>query len=200
MKKIALYIATIIAVATVTSSCESFYDINTSPDNPVVVTADQVLPTLLFYTAQSQYDHAEYGAYLSQALTTGGRAQVSGYAYKNGWEFLSMNRHPQWRRHYYDIGVNVNSMIDAAEEIKSPNFILIGRTLKANSTLITTDAFGDMPHSEAYQSIQPKYDTQESIYQWLETELDELIELYNDPSYTECATNKTITTKMDRIG
>lgn len=199
MKKIALYIATIIAVATVTSSCESFYNINTSPDNPVVVTADQVLPTLLFYTAQSQYDHAEYGAYLSQALTTGGRAQVSGYAYKNGWEFLSMNRHPQWRRHYYDIGVNVNSMIDAAEEIKSPNFILIGRTLKANSTLITTDAFGDMPHSEAYQSIQPKYDTQESIYQWLETELDELIELYNDPSYTECATNKTITTKMDRI-
>ena len=181
MKKTVIYILGIIALVATISSCDDFYNINTSPDNPVVVTADQVLPTLLFYTAQSQYDHAEYGAYLSQALTTGGRAQVSGYAYKNGWEFLSMNRHPQWRRHFYDIGVNVNSMIEAAEDINSPNFILIGRTLKANSTLITTDAFGDMPHTEAYQSIQPGYDTQESIYKGREEELDELITLYDDP-------------------
>lgn len=199
MKHIISYIAIGLITTLSLCSCEDFLDVNTSPDNPVVVTPDQALPTILFYSAQQQYDHAEYGAYLSQALTTGGMAQVSGYAYKNGWEFLSMNRHPQWRRHYYDLGVNIKSMNEAADDAGSRNFILIGRTLLLNSTLITTDAFGDMPRSEAYNSIQPTYDTQGEIYDWMFKEIDELIALYNNSDWTDFETNKSITAKMDRI-
>jgi len=90
--------------------------VNTSRDTPTSIPADQTLPLVVFYASQICYDHAEYGVYLSQALTTGGRSQTGAYAYKSGWEFLSMNRHPQWRRHFYDIGVNVNGMINAAEK------------------------------------------------------------------------------------
>ena len=82
------------------SSCEEWLDINTSKDNPVTVTPEQSLPQVLFYSSQLSYDHAEYGVYLSQALTTGGRSQTGAFAYKSGWELLSMNRHPQWRRHF----------------------------------------------------------------------------------------------------
>jgi len=118
---------------------------------------------------------------------------------KSGWEMLSMNRHPQWRRHFYDIGVNVNALIDAAEDINSKNFILIARTIRLHSTLLTTDAFGDIPHSQVYLSNSPSYDTQESVYEWMTKEADDLIALYNDPDWVENADNKAITKKMDRI-
>lgn len=116
LKKMSLII---LAAATMLfSSCEDWFDVNTSPDNPTTVTADQALPLLVFYASQICYDHAEYGMYLSQALTTGGRSQTGAFAYKSGWEFLTMNRHPQWRRHFYDIGVNANALIEAAEKIR----------------------------------------------------------------------------------
>lgn len=181
------------------TGCTNWLDVNTSVDTPTTVTADQSLPLVVFYASQICYDHAEYGIYLSQALTTGGRSQTGAYAYKSGWEFLSMNRHPQWRRHFYDIGVNVNSLIAAAEKINSKNFILIARTIRLQSTLLTTDAFGDMPLSQVYLSNSPAYDTQASIYEWMNKEADDLLTLYNDTAWTKNPTNKTITAKMDRI-
>lgn len=197
LKKISI---TLLALSTLTfSSCEDWFDINTSPDNPTTVTADQALPLLVFYASQICYDHAEYGMYLSQALTTGGRSQTGSFAYKSGWEFLTMNRHPQWRRHFYDIGVNANALIEAAEKIDSRNFILIARSIKLHSTLLTTDAFGDMPHSQVYKSNSPSYDKQEDIYNWMLQEADELIGLYNNPAWVNNPSNIIISKKMDRI-
>lgn len=197
LKKINAFL--IVAAVFLLSSCEDWLDVNTSLDSPVTVTADQSLPLVVFYASQICYDHAEYGIYLSQALTTGGRSQTGAYAYKSGWEFLSMNRHPQWRRHFYDIGVNVNALIDASEKINSKNIILIARSIRLHSTLLTTDAFGDMPHSQVYQSNSPAYDSQEAIYSWMMKEADDLLALYEDPSWINNPENKTITEKMDRI-
>ncbi|VBB48055.1 conserved exported hypothetical protein [uncultured Paludibacter sp.] len=200
MKKIKLYsILSFLSAMFILTSCSDFFDINTSKDDPSEVTPDQVLPVVVFYSSQLCYDHAEYGVYFSQALTTGGRSQTSAYAYKAGWELLSMNRHPQWRRHFYDIGVNVKAMTEGAEKIDSKNFILIGETISLQSTLFTTDAFGDMPRSQVYKSNSPSYDTQESIYQWMEQKVDSLISLYNDPNWINNPNNRTITTKMDRL-
>ena len=147
------------------ASCEDWLYDNVNEDAAHEVLPQQVLPVVLFYSAQLQFDHAEYGAYLTQTLTTGGRNQTSSFAYKSGWgDFLTMNRHPQWRRHFYDIGVNAKEIIDEAHEAQAWNLELIGRTLRLMSTQMTTDLFGDMPRSEAYESNSPHYDTQESIY------------------------------------
>ena len=187
-------------VATVCcTACEDFLDVNTSKDSATSVTVDQLLPTACFYASQINYDHAEYGVYLAQALTTGEKSQTGVYAYSAGWEFLSMNRHPQWRRHFYDLGANINEMYAAAEEINSRNFILIGRTIMLLSTMLTTDVFGDMPRSNAYTTTSPTYDSQASIYDWMFQEADELIALYEDKSWTENADNIPISQKMDRI-
>lgn len=180
-------------------SCSDFLDVNINPDKAITVTAEKELPVIIFYGAQLNYDHAEYGNYLTQTFTTGGRSQTGAYAYKSGWEFLSMNRHPQWRRHYYDLGVNINEMNKVAEREKSYNFILIGRTIRLMSTLFTTDAFGDMPLSQSYTSVAPKYDTQEQIYEWMQTEANDLIASYNNKELTEAKTNKTINKSIDRI-
>ena len=182
------------------ASCEDWLYDNVNEDAAHEVLPQQVLPVVLFYSAQLQFDHAEYGAYLTQTLTTGGRNQTSSFAYKSGWgDFLTMNRHPQWRRHFYDIGVNAKEIIDEAHEAQAWNLELIGRTLRLMSTQMTTDLFGDMPRSEAYESNSPHYDTQESIYEWMNQEIEELIGMYEDPTYTEAATNKPIDQSIDRI-
>ena len=181
-------------------SCEDWLYDNVNEDAAHEVLPQQVLPVVLFYSAQLQFDHAEYGAYLTQTLTTGGRNQTSSFAYKSGWgDFLTMNRHPQWRRHFYDIGANAKEIIDEAHEAQAWNLELIGRTLRLMSTQMTTDLFGDMPRSEAYESNSPHYDTQESIYEWMNQEIEELIGMYEDPTYTEAATNIPIDQSIDRV-
>ena len=182
------------------ASCEDWLYDNVNEDAAHEVLPQQVLPVVLFYSAQLQFDHAEYGAYLTQTLTTGGRNQTSSFAYKSGWgDFLTMNRHPQWRRHFYDIGVNAKEIIDEAHEAQAWNLELIGRTLRLMSTQMTTDLFGDMPRSEAYESNSPHYDTQESIYDWMNRKIEELIGMYEDPTYTEAATNIPIDQSIDRV-
>lgn len=181
------------------TSCEDFLDVNTSKDSPTSVTVDQLLPTACFYAAQQVYDHAEYSVYLSQALTTASKSQTGSFAYSQGWEFLSMNRHPQWRRHFYDLGANIDEMKRVAQKNDSKNFILIGRTIMLQSTMFTTDVFGDMPHSKAYESTSPTYDSQEKIYELMYGEADELVALYENPEWVSNPANIPITEKMDRI-
>ena len=181
------------------TGCEDLLDVNTSLDSPTIITVDQALPTACFYAAQLIYDHAEYGVYLSQALTTASKIQSGDYAYNEGWDFSKMNRHPQWRRHFYDLGANINEMIYAAEKIDSKNFILIGRTIMLQSTMLTTDVFGEMPRSNAYTSTSPTYDSQEDIYDWMFQEADELVALYASDDWVNNPGNIPISERMDRI-
>ena len=197
MKK--LFIIPALLGAMFLSSCEDFLNVNTTKDSPISTSVDQVLPVATFYAAQICYDHSEYGVYLCQALTTGGKSQTGSYPYSQGWEFLGVNRHPMWRRHFYDLGANINKMNEIAAEKGNRNAILIGRTVMLMSTMFTTDAFGDMPLSEVYKKAAPKYDSQQEVYDWMFKEADELIQLYNNPEWVDCPTNLPISKKMDRI-
>ena len=180
-------------------SCTDVLEDNVNPDRAHVIDAKVGLPVLVYYAQQVVYDHAEYYAYFSQMLTTGGKSSVGAYSYKCEWEMLTMNRHPMWRRHFYDIGKNGNILIDNSRAINSPNYELIARTIKLMSTQLTTDAFGDMPRSQAYQSNAPQYDTQASIYKWMLEEADELIKMYEDPAIAQSPDNQEITFAEDRV-
>ncbi|MBO4723079.1 MAG: SusD/RagB family nutrient-binding outer membrane lipoprotein [Muribaculaceae bacterium] len=180
-------------------SCEDMLDDNVNPDKAHSINVQVAMPVVVFYAQQINYDHAEYYNYFSQFLTTGGKSSVGAYSYKCEWEMLTMNRHPQWRRHFYDIGVNGKNLIQYSQEINSPNYELIARTIKLMSTQLTTDAFGDMPRSQAYLTNAPTYDTQESIYKWMFEEADELISLYENPEYAQNEHNLEIDVTQDRV-
>ncbi len=197
MKK--LFIIPALLGAMFLTSCEDFLDVNMSKDAAISTSVDQVLPVATFYASQLCYDHAEYGVYMCQALTTLGKSQTGSYPYSQGWEFLGVNRHPMWRRHFYDLGANIQKMNEIAEKNGNYNAILIGRTVMLMSTMMTTDAFGDMPRSQVYQSNSPRYDTQAEVYEWMHQEVDELLKLYDDPAWVNATTNLLINEKMDRI-
>lgn len=198
MKKLK-YIAMSMLIGLTVASCTDILDDNENPDKASSISAENELPTIIFYASQTNYDHAEYGIYLSQCLTTTDKSSTSSYGYKSGWEFLTMNRHPQWRRHFYDLGVNINLLMENAEKIGSPNYTLIARAIRLLSTQLTTDDFGDMPRSNAYTSNSPSYDSQASIYAWMLEEADNLIADFENPEYTEASGNQKITQSMDRV-
>ncbi len=194
------YLALLLMVSLFAVSCEDTLGDNINPDKAHSIDAKDGLPTVVFYASQIVYDHTEYYAYFSQMFTTGSKSLMSsGYSYKSEWEMLTMNRHPMWRRHFYDIGKNSVNLIENSQNINSPNYELIARTIKLMSTQLTTDCFGDIPRSQAYQSNAPAYDTQYSVYEWMFQECDDLIAMFEDPAYTECETNETITASEDRI-
>ncbi len=180
------------------TGCEDFLGDNFDPDAVDVVPVDQIMPVVLFYSVLENYDHSEYGVYISQCLTTVGRSQTGSHAYRSGWEFMGMNRHPQWRRHFFDVGANANNLIRYATEENSVNYVALTRLLRLLSVQQTTDVFGDMPLTDAYKSSAPKYDTQESIYEWMALEADELIELFNSAEVTQ-ESNRLMSEGVDRV-
>ncbi|MBQ7941788.1 MAG: SusD/RagB family nutrient-binding outer membrane lipoprotein [Muribaculaceae bacterium] len=193
------YLLLAVIVGLGATSCEDILDDNINPDKAHAITAQNSLPVIVFYAQQATYDHAEYYIYLSQCLTTTGKSAIGTYSYKSEWEFLTMNRHPQWRRHFYDIGSNVNNMIANSQAMGSPNYELIARTIRLLSTQLATDMFGEMPLENAYKSNSPTYDSQPSIYAWMFQEIDNLIKMYEDPAYTQASGNQTIDVAQDRV-
>ena len=180
------------------TGCEDILEDNINYDRAHDNTPDQALPVIVFYAQQIVYDHSEYNIYLSQCLTTMGKSQTGSYPYKQGWEFLNINRHPQWRRHYYDIGANVRSVMNLTG---TSNYDLIGRTIYLMSAQMTTDTFGPMPmHPEAggtaYVAKTPRYEDQSFIYDWMLKEADALIAAYE--SYTGEG-DKVIDVTQDRV-
>ncbi len=209
MNKIKVILSSVLLGMSLAGCEDTLFD-NVNPDAAHINSAELGLPVLVFYAQQSVYDHAEYNVYLSQCLTTTGKSQTGSYPYKQGWEFLNINRHPQWRRHFYDIGVNVSDLITNAKQYNSPNYEIIGRAIYLMSTQLCTDAFGEMPMpgegwaipgvagGDAYESKTPKYMSQPTIYAWMLTEADRIIELYNaNKGRTDFPLN--ITVKEDRI-
>lgn len=200
MKNIKYIILLLLGTGLLLSSCDDFLDVNKDPNNPEFVPAASALPPVLLYASLSTYDHALYGVFLSQALTTAGRSQTTGYPYESGWNFMNISRHPQWRRHYVDIGSNSNIIFDqVAGSEGAKNYELIVSTIRLMSTLMTTDAFGAMPREHAYKSSAPRYDEQADVYKWMFTEVDILLEHYNDTTYTKSKYNTPISGEIDRV-
>lgn len=182
------------------ASCEDMLEDNMNKDVAHNNTVDQAMPVVVFYSSQTVYDHAEYNVYLSQCLTTTGKTQTGSYPYKQGWEFLNINRHPQWRRHFYDLAKNARSVCNLSG---STNTDLIARTIMLMSTQLTTDTFGPMPMlpeqgGNAHVATTPHYEDQLDIYTWMFKEADALIALFEDESRSTTG-DVTVDAKMDRI-
>lgn len=150
-------------------ACEKFLDVNKDMDLPSESTPNFLLPPVLGNLSTSHFDHGDVVAYFTQQVAT-----LSGYdKYKDRWDYVDANRIAMWRRHYHDVGINALNLIASAEKENSQNYVAIGQIAFALSSLMTTDMFGDMPYSMAFQgNPSPKYDTQQAIYEAVHHHLD----------------------------
>ena len=70
--------------------------------------------------------------------------------------------------------------IELSQKVENPVYEAITRIWRAYMFQFITDMYGDIPYSEAFKSVSPKYDTQEFIYNDLINELQTAVKTIND--------------------
>lgn len=150
------------------SSCEDYFgDVNVNPNSPTTVPPSTILPVI-----ESILNYSVWGD-LSRfsSIITG---QVDGvdrqFASYNEYIIRGNDLDAFWNNMYSNALTDIGQLrIVAGSPSENSAYHGIANILEAYTILTITDYFGDVPFSEAVNknldgNIQPKYDSQESIY------------------------------------
>ena len=173
MKKQIKYIAFMSALCLgfLVSSCTDYLEINTDPTrvNESQVTLAAMLPTVIEATGQTQYNFAFTISQITQnmASVTGGGAD----------QHIEIRLASAWTTAYLTAMSNANLMIDKANTLNSPHYAAAGKILLAYNLNMATTAWENIPFAQAFsiKTLQPEYDSQESIFQKINALLDEAV-------------------------
>ena len=180
MKKISFKnIGILILVLLVMGSCKKWIDteINNDPDNPVEVTMGTLLPAIearLAFTSVGGNDVCRTTSLWIQQLDGIARQSQD----ETNYRLRAGDVNNLWNDAYAGHGADLQVYLDYAEAAGSPHNLGVGQVLLATTLGFTTDVFGDMPYSEAFQgtdNLKPSFDSQESIYNEIMSLLDQAI-------------------------
>lgn len=146
-----------VALMTATSCTTDFDRINTDPNAPTSASVILLLNPQLRSLAQGQFQY-DTGACLAH--------QVAKTNYNDAAQYNFGSSEGTWNGFYSNL-VNIQDMIQVAENNSQPSSVAIGYILKAFCASQLTDHWGNVPYSEALQggtNIHPKYDLQSDIY------------------------------------
>jgi hypothetical protein len=150
-----------------------FEEINTNPNSPTSTQPSLILPGVQRDMINSITDETwSIGNTVIQ--------HTSKNQFVNEDRYLWGERNGIWNA-VYDNMRDVNNIIIQSEKDNFPNYKGVALILRAWMFSLTTDAYGDIPYSEAQNGKEgiffPKYDTQESIYAGILADLEEANEL-----------------------
>ena len=170
MRRIYLIVINLILILT---SCD-FGDTNLDPSKLSDAPVDQLLPVAEAQTARNM---GSIGARISGVVVqhfTGLSAQPLLY---NSYNIDGTALDDYWATGLYAGAMkDCRIIIEKGEEMNIPHYTGIAKILLAVNLGIATTFWGEVPYSEAFQGqdvIQPSYDSQESIYEAIQTLLDE---------------------------
>ncbi|MCX2678473.1 SusD/RagB family nutrient-binding outer membrane lipoprotein [Galbibacter sp. EGI 63066] len=176
IKKIGL----IACLAVVYSSCDNidYEDTNENPNGPTAAVTSQLLANALSNIPDIVVD--ETPIIYMQHITEGqypGASRYTGLTYSyDGWyigplqdlnRVIELNEDPRTAEEALAYGYNDNQ-------------IAVAKLVRAYFLHYMTDRWGALPWTEAFMGIenpQPKFDTQESIYDYLFAEIEESLQL-----------------------
>lgn len=151
---------------------ETFEEINTDPNRIESITPGTLLNPILYEVATFNTRRADTFTFDIMQVTvpfpsaSGGvhRYDISDGAGNSTWDT------------YYRWLVNIKEMYEISVDSEDPNYQAIALTLNAWVYSMLTDAFGDVPMSEASsgedQIFQPSFDTQADIYNKILSDLE----------------------------
>ncbi|GMQ35474.1 MAG: SusD/RagB family nutrient-binding outer membrane lipoprotein [Cytophagales bacterium] len=152
------------------SSCDQdFEEINMNPNSPERVSSDLLIPNILRSTTNEIAGRAwGYGNVVMQ--------QTAKIQFTNEDRY---NWGPQGNPYnsFYNSLRDLNNVILISGEANQQNYVAIAKIIRANLFSFMTDAYGDLPYSEAIQAKSdvnyPKFDEQQEIYAGILKELEE---------------------------
>jgi hypothetical protein len=165
------------------TSCETWIDpeLNEDPNNPVDVTLDLIVPSIMVNMA---YDQGGNDAVRTTAIWMQHFDGVARQSFAEGtFVYTPADCNNLWNSTYPNMN-DINDVIAKASEVNEDGDVLSPKTrgmakvLFAEHLAFATNFWGDIPYSEALlgdENTSPKLDSQESIYGVIQTMLDEAI-------------------------
>lgn len=175
MKKKYLALSTIFLLF-LNACTKDFTEVNTNPNVPTKVTPNLLLPGIIKSAVNEQ---------VGQAWGTGNLLvqYTAKIQFVNEDRYLWGEKNGIWSNVYGNMR-NVQNIIDLASSSTpvQQNYLGVALVLKSWLFSLATDAYGDIPYSEAIKAktngvYLPKYDTQEEIYNGLLADLKKANEI-----------------------
>ncbi len=180
MKYIKFKAIIILAVLMVAGSCTNdFLEINTDPNNPVVVPATNVLASAISSHANGNHDewslgneHGSYAGHISKIQ----------YIDEARYQYRESVVNSRWTR-YYNILNDLKKAMELAVEEENVNLQAAALTFQAYLFHKMTDEWGDIPYTEAISGeagvLLPAYDSQQSIYAGILADLKKAADMFD---------------------
>ncbi len=182
MKRI-YFVFTAFSLLVLNACTKDFTEVNTNPNIPTKVTPDLLLSGVIKSAVNEQ---------VGQAWGTGNLLvqYTAKIQFVNEDRYLWGEKNGIWSNVYGNMR-NVQNMIDLASS-NTPvqqNYLGVALILKSWLFSLATDAYGDIPYSEAVKAktngiYLPKYDTQEEIYAGLLADLKKANEILGTSNET----------------
>lgn len=175
MKKIYIALSTV-SLLFLNACTKDFTEVNTNPNVPTKVTPNLLLPGIIKSAVNEQ---------VGQAWGTGNLLvqYTAKIQFVNEDRYLWGEKNGIWSNVYGNMR-NVQNIIDLASTSApvQQNYLGVALVLKSWLFSLATDAYGDIPYSEAIKAKSngvylPKYDTQEEIYNGLLADLKKANEI-----------------------
>lgn len=163
MKNIRKIILFSIAMLSVIACDKDFEEVNTNPNVPTTVTPDLLLSGVIRNMINLQ---------VNEAWGTGNIViqHTAKIQFVNEDRYLWGESNDIWNSVYGNMRnvQNIIAFAEAAEPVQN-NYLAVALIMKSWMFSLATDAYGDVPYSEATKgksdgNYVPKYDTQEAIY------------------------------------
>ena len=181
------FIGVFLLMILVLGSCKKWIDtsINDNPDAPKDVPMSSLLPTIeatMAYNTVGGNDNVRVTSMWMQYLSGVARQSQAeaNYLYRD----LDINN--LWNYNYATTMIDLKKLLGKAETEKHYFYLGIGEVLMANTLGVSSDVWGDMPYSEAFQglaNLSPKFDTQEALYAEIKRLLDDAITNLSNPNF-----------------
>jgi hypothetical protein len=181
MKNKLIYGLLFIAAILTAVSCKKYLDVNTDPNNPLAASENLILSPII-----TDIGTTVAGGTFSNANTSG-VALINAYWMQQlslnqplpqfeSYSFTTGNAEYTWGEMYINIMQNLKRLREAAEEHGNHSYGVIAKVLTAYTLGVTTDMWGDIPYTEAFEgNTHPAYEKQEDIYKTIQLMLDSAI-------------------------
>ncbi|GAB4032505.1 SusD/RagB family nutrient-binding outer membrane lipoprotein [Spirosoma gilvum] len=164
MKRLTLF-ALLLSLITM-SSCDKYLDINRDPSNPQIAEGYVLLPPMFAQMAfGEQFDSRFIGKYVQNWS----EATVNNNWDRMGYDAGSDNAGMIWRMNYWNLGQNIQLMLDDAKAKQKWDYSGVAKAIFAWSWQTTTDYHGEIVLKEAFEPNRYvfDYDTQEEVYAYV---------------------------------
>lgn len=174
IKTQALILGLLLMVGLGSSCTKDFEEMNKSPNSPVDVPAMNVFTNAVVNSISRQL-----GGWMQHTYLGPWSQQWCKIQYIDEDRYMPRDMSGEFNAPFTSELKNLQIVIDKSTESGDDRLLAAAKVLRAWVFLYITDTWGAIPYSEAIQGLYvdgvmtPKYDTQESIYEALLTELEE---------------------------